>query len=258
MKEKIYTIPVTDAFRTECECPICVLEKKLEDEYIDYILGPSLMEPDGRMETNENGFCRRHFEMLYNTQTNRLGLGLIIATHLQEQNRKLKKSYESKSELIRLDSQASLVKNLSNKISSKKTETEKFLDELISELTAHEGKCTICGKLDHTMDRYMDVVLYLWFKEDDFRELFSSKKGFCMKHFRLLLESAKKYLGAKEIAIFMEPLIKMQTENMERIQQEVDWFTKKFDYRYNDAPWGNSKDALLRSIQKISGFCDLK
>jgi len=65
---KIYTIPVTDAFNTDCECPMCVLEKKLEDENIEYVLGPFLMEPEGRMETNENGFCRRHFELLYNTR----------------------------------------------------------------------------------------------------------------------------------------------------------------------------------------------
>jgi len=61
MKEKIYTIPVTDAFNTDCECPMCVLEKKLEDENIEYVLGPFLMEPEGRMETNENGFLQKAF-----------------------------------------------------------------------------------------------------------------------------------------------------------------------------------------------------
>jgi hypothetical protein len=50
----------------------------------------------------------------------------------------------------------------------------------------------------------------------------------------------------------------MQIENMERIQREVNWFTKKFDYRYENEPWGNSKDSIPRSIQKIVGFCELK
>ena len=45
--------------------------EKLEDENVEYILGP-LMEPEGRMQTNEEGFCQKHFEMLYNTQANRL------------------------------------------------------------------------------------------------------------------------------------------------------------------------------------------
>jgi len=104
------------------------------------------------------------------------------------------------------------------------------------------------------MDRYIDVILYLYFKENDFKELFHSRKGFCLKHFKALLEGTEKYLGPKETAIFVDNLLSMQIENMERIQQEVNWFTKKFDYRNNDAPWGNSKDALPRSIQKLVGF----
>lgn len=258
MKEKIYTIPVTDAFREESECPLCILEKKLEDEYVNYFLGPSLMEPDSRIETNNKGFCRRHFELLYNKQENRLGLGLIIDTHLREQNSKMKKTYDSKINAIKKDSEISLLKNISNKISSKQTETEKLVDEVLQELTNLENKCAICSKLDYTMDRYIDVILYLWFKEEDFRNLFNNKKGFCLKHLKLLLEGTKKYLNSKEMAIFIQNLLDLQLKNMERIQQEVNWFTKKFDYRYNDAPWGNSRDAVPRSIQKIVGFCDLK
>jgi len=37
--EKIYTIPVNDAYTTECDCPICVLKKKSEEDYINYYLG---------------------------------------------------------------------------------------------------------------------------------------------------------------------------------------------------------------------------
>lgn len=258
MKEKIYTIPVTDAFKEECECPVCVLEKKLENEYIDYILGPSLMEPEGRIETNEKGFCRRHFEMLYNKQVNRLGLGLILDTHLVQQNSFLENIYESRRNTIEKDSGMSLMKNLSSRVSPKQTGTEKLVDDLISELTKLEGKCAVCSKLEYTMDRYVDVILYLWFKEDDFKKIFQSKKGFCLPHFRLLLQGTRKYLNPKETAIFVDSLIKMQLENMARIQNEVNWFTKKFDYRYNDEPWGNSKDSIIRSIQKLAGFCELK
>ena len=32
MKEKIYTIPVNDAFSSDCECPICSMYKALEDD----------------------------------------------------------------------------------------------------------------------------------------------------------------------------------------------------------------------------------
>lgn len=256
MKEKIYTIPVTEAFGVECECPMCVLEKKLEDECIDYILGPSLMEPEGRIETNEKGFCKKHFEKLYNRQQNRLGLGLILETHLTQQNHNIGKVYESKKDAVKKDSEMSTMKNLSSKVSMKKTDTDKMVDNLLEVLKELEGKCTVCGKLDHTMERYIDVILYLWFKENDFKALFNSKKGFCLKHLKDLLEGTKKFLNAKETAIFVSNLMEIQLENLERIREEVSWFAKKFDYRNNDAPWGNSKDAVPRSIQKIVGFCD--
>ena len=94
MKERIYTIPVSEAFEVDSECPMCILERRVENDAIEYTLGPSMMEPDRRIETNEKGFCSHHFTKLYNTQENRLPLGLIIDTHLMEQNGILHKMYE--------------------------------------------------------------------------------------------------------------------------------------------------------------------
>ena len=36
----------------------------------------------------------------------------------------------------------------------------------------------------------------------------------------------------------------------------VDWFIKKFDYRFQDEPWKDSKDAVERAILKLSGVLD--
>lgn len=108
------------------------------------------------------------------------------------------------------------------------------------------------------MDRYLDVIMYLWSKEEKFRTVFEEKKGFCLVHLKQLVIAAGKYLAADESIKFISLLMTRQIENMERIEQELDWFTKKFDYRNNDAPWGSSKDALPRSIQKLKGYCAFK
>ncbi|NJD02426.1 MAG: ABC transporter substrate-binding protein [Ruminiclostridium sp.] len=255
MKEKIYTIPVTEVFGEECECPMCLLEKRLEDEYINYFLGPSLMEPDCRMDTNEKGFCRRHFQQLYNSQENRLGLGLMIDTHLQEQICRLKKAY------YQVEPGAKAMSgNPFARFFGGKTAAASGCDiaKILKLLNALECSCSICCKLDHTMERYLDVIFYLWSGEIEFKKTFESKKGFCLKHFKQLLESSEKYLKAAEVNDFLNILFNMQMENLARIQQEVNWFTRKFDYRNNDAPWGNSKDAIPRSIQKLKGYCELK
>lgn len=42
-------------------------------------------------------------------------------------------------------------------------------------------------------------------------------------------------------------------ENYQRLQEEVTWFTDKFDYRNKDKDWGNSKDSIQRCMQKLGG-----
>ena len=54
--EKIYMIPVNDAYSEPGGCPICRLRDKAETNYLEYYLGPSLMEPDTRKITNKTGF----------------------------------------------------------------------------------------------------------------------------------------------------------------------------------------------------------
>lgn len=83
MKEKIYTIPVNEAYDKDCECPLCELERSLENEAVKYSLGAAMMEPDYRTESNEKGYCRRHFDMMFSSP-NKLPLALILDTHLDE------------------------------------------------------------------------------------------------------------------------------------------------------------------------------
>ena len=50
-------------------------------------------------------------------------------------------------------------------------------------------------------------------------------------------------------------LTKMQRENMDRMQEDISWFIKKFDYRYEKESWGNSKNAVERTVNKLRGWC---
>ena len=80
--EKIYTIPVNEAFDASaadksCGCPFCALYNGLEKKETDAILGAAMMEPDIRIETNKKGFCRTHYDLMFGYK-NRLGLALIF------------------------------------------------------------------------------------------------------------------------------------------------------------------------------------
>ena len=64
MKENICTIPINDIFRPKDGCPLCRMEKMLEEQYIEIITGDAMMEPNIRIETNKKGFCGNHFDKM--------------------------------------------------------------------------------------------------------------------------------------------------------------------------------------------------
>ena len=64
MRESILTIPVNEIFEPKCGCPICAMRDILEKRTVEYIMGAAMMEPDVRIETNRQGFCRTHFEQM--------------------------------------------------------------------------------------------------------------------------------------------------------------------------------------------------
>ena len=70
---------------------------------------------------------------------------------------------------------------------------------------------------------------------------------------KLSLENVVEKLNGKakkmELFLFGEN----EKENLDRLEEELDWFIKKFDYRYREEPWKTSKDALPRTILKING-----
>ncbi len=92
--EQIYTIPVNEAFEASAAdhalgCPFCAIYNKLEENELDLILGASMMEPDIRIRTNEQGFCRTHYDMMF-VRKNRLGMALTLESHLDELRREIK------------------------------------------------------------------------------------------------------------------------------------------------------------------------
>ena len=240
MKEKIYTIPVNDAYRSTCACPLCELARDVENNSLDYYLGASLMEPDTRVATNKTGFCGRHVTMMYSKEINRLGLGLMLHTHLLD----LRDDFQ-KDLLQAAPSNGSFFKG-------RDRDYKKALSNLADRIESRANSCIICDKISFTMERYVDVLLWMYFEEAGFRELFDSKNYHCLPHLAFLLRGAAKYLTQNQAGIFVQSLSKQHKEGIDQMIQDVEWFTHKFDYRNKDKPWGNSKTAIPRAISLLS------
>lgn len=237
MKEQLYTIPVNDGFAVDCECPVCSMYDSLEHDAIEFTMGPSYMEDDIRMETNKIGFCSHHVKQLYKHQ-NRLGLALILHTHMQRTNRDLE-------DLLSSD------KPVKKGLFSKKAENISPVTEYIENLN---HSCYICNRIDRIFSRYLATIYYCYEHDGEFRQKFASSKGFCTKHFGMLYEGAPSALSGKRLPEFIQTLNQVYLTNMKRVTDDLEWFTDKFDYRNEDKPWKNSKDALPRSMNKTNSI----
>ena len=235
MKEQLYTIPVNDAFAVDCECPVCSMYDSLEKDAIEFTMGPSYMEDDIRMETNKIGFCTHHVKQLYKHQ-NRLGLALILHTHMQRTNRDLE-------DLLSSD------KPVKKGLFAKKTENASPVTEYIENLNQ---SCYICNRIDRIFARYLATIYHCYEHDEEFRRKFAASKGFCTKHFGMLYEGAPSSLSGKRLPEFIKTLNEVYLTNMKRVTDDLEWFTDKFDYRNEDKPWKNSKGALPRSMNKTN------
>ena len=250
MRYHIDTIPVWDAMKLEGECLLCALERKTELGEAERYLGASVMEPDTRVQVNTKGFCRRHHGMLF-SMSNRLGHALMLESHMIETRERTEKIWK------KLEKAASALEGagLAGKLSGKGKSADADIREAAEKLREITDSCLMCETIRENMGRYMHTFLHLYRNDSDFRSRFGSSKGLCLHHTAELLEAAREELPAKELGELIRVLARTERENMDRIQEEISWFIKKFDYRYEKESWGNSKDAVERTVNKLRGWC---
>ena len=105
------------------------------------------------------------------------------------------------------------------------------------------------------MERYYYTFLHLWKSDTAFREKWQASRGVCLPHAADLLARAQKHLGGSARREFATSLLSLVKSNLAQDEKDLEWFTLKFDYRNQQKPWGNSRDALERTVNRLRGFC---
>lgn len=240
MKEKLYTIPLNDAVNADDECPFCYIERNVEQDLMDFVLGSaaSYMESDVREETDREGFCRAHMKKMFD-YGNTLGNGWILKTYYKK-----------------------LIREMEGEFSQFKPGKVSFADRLKKAAPANsvcqwiekkEGTCYICDRFRKEYERYLDTFFYLFQNDPAFVEKIKNGKGFCLHHFADLCRGADSRLSEQQKASFYPMIFEVMKRNMERVSGDVDWLIEKFDYLNKDADWKNSRDAVQRGMQKLKG-----
>ena len=145
MKEVLYTIPMNDALNEDGECPFCSIERDVEQDLLDFVLGSgsSYMEADVRSVTDAEGFCRPHFKKMF-AYGNTLGNGWILKTHYMRINEQLK------NEIKRFrPAKSSLFKNKDEE------------NTMVEWINKKEESCYICKRFNETYDRYSATFFHI-------------------------------------------------------------------------------------------------
>ena len=227
--EQIYTIPINEAFEASVSdgvsCPFCSIRKKFEEGELDLILGASAMEPDVRIKTNELGFCRCHLGKM-------LGRGkkLPIALMLESRLDRISKELSAKSIIPALGAKSKA-----------------------SSLSKLSSGCYICERLDASFGKVLENAVYMWRGDDAFRRLFSKVRTFCLPHACELLSTASTSLRSTEFSALFSSVRAVELDRIEKERDKVSRFVKKFDYRYENEPWGDAKEAVEDAMRALCG-----
>ena len=232
MKYELETIPVWDAYHAEDECPLCLLQRKAERDFVRFYVGHSVMVPEMRVQVNDSGFCPAHFPMLLEGG-NRLGLALITHTHIGELRRKLERR------LGKGKAGAALKREIAG--------FDAFLSQQLD-------RCLICERLDDRFKRYSYTIVHLWRHEDQFRQAFNvfprRLPGSCA---RACWRWPWKRSGPRRCASSSATCCWCSNAPGSGWNGSCSTFTGKFDYRAEGPPSPAAKQSVAAAIQKLTG-----
>ena len=221
MQYHIQTTPIWDAFKSDCNCPLCQIYAQAEERLVSQYLNEAVMEPDYRVKVNKLGFCTQHLRKLYAGE-NKLGLALQLSTRTE-----------------------AVIKSL------KEIKDVKTAKKQAERIRKNDSTCVICDTLDEMMERYAYTVAQMYKQEKDFPQLLKNCKGFCMPHYALLLENAGKAGNAASAYLF--ELSAFQISALTKTNNETLKFTEAFDYRSKSRGIKAPPDAVPNAIQRLKG-----
>ena len=228
MRESILTIPINEVFEPKEGCPFCRMRDTVEQHICEYIMGAAMMEPDVRMETNEQGFCHTHFEMLMQ-QNNRLSLALMLNSYLENARHNI---FEKKSIFF-----------------SKNAKAKKSAEI--------ECSCFVCGKVQWGIDHMLETFFTMYVKDGRFKNLFKAQEFICVPHYNMLNMKAEEKLQKGDLPAFRKDLDALVEEYVKQLNSDVNDFCNSFDYRnagnLHKPEMEHVRSSIERSVEFLTG-----
>lgn len=213
---------IKEKFKVDCECPLCEIQKVVEEQFLYEFLNDAVMEDNTRIKVGKKGFCAKHFDMLFSRQ-NKLSVALQIRTRVDNL----------------LSSVLGDIKSVGSAV-----KTAKAIENA-------QSSCVICELVEESMIKYYKTIAQMFERERTFFKTLLGSKGFCMHHYAQLLKYSRHAGFAKKEYVSL--ISGIQRRNIERVQSELKKFCDKHDYRNALEPLGNAETALPRMRVKMYG-----
>lgn len=219
MHYHIGTMLIDENFDGKVECPVCRIQKKIDERLTEQYLGEGVMEDDTRKEVNKLGFCLHHYSKLYASHS-KLGLALQVSTRLNTVMANVDKAKNAKS----AKKQAENVLNL--------------------------GKtCVVCKYLENHMVRYYKTIAQVYDNVASFKQRIRSTPGFCLEHYAQLLNYSS-FAGKKQEE-YLADLYEVESNLLNNLKESIDDFCIHNDYRNIGKPISKEAKESLKNASCV-------
>ncbi len=212
---------IIEKFKTENFCPLCAIEKIVEEGICRELLGDGCMDDDVRKSVNAKGFCSEHFDMLF-SMPSKLGLTLQMQT--------------------RISAVAARLTVPTNAHAAKKA---------AKILLAEGNSCIVCDLTREEMEKYYKTIARLFLENKEFRAVLNDCNGFCNRHFANLLNHSSS--AGSQTKGYLSALSSVQQRLFSNDLSLLQRFAARFDYRNAGKPLGDAENALPNIRRDLYG-----
>jgi hypothetical protein len=216
-------------------CPVCRLEQKVVQQYMDGLLYESVNSPAARDKLRQShGFCHEHAWFAIEARLgDALGFAIIYQDVINSVLRRLEAGVEERP----AGRWAALLERLPLGVRG-------TVQNALYALTTWK-RCPACQQ----RDEYLAVIFTELFKTlstNEGAQALRSSAGLCFPHLRIALQQAPD-------AQACETLIDIHRAALESMRAELVELIRKNDYRFNQEKLGKEGDAWSRAVGMVNG-----
>jgi uncharacterized protein DUF6062 len=216
-------------------CPVCRLEARTVERYIDRLFYESVNDIETRERLRASlGFCREHAWL---AMDKKLGSALGFAIIYQDVIDNVLRELQSNSVPPVTRRWSTLLKKIPEQVSG-------TVKRVLYALTPQKH-CLACQQ----RDKSLHIILSSLVENLDNAETITALKssdGLCLPHLKKTFEMVRDPAA-------IDLLLRVHREKLESLRDELAEFIRKNDYRFKDEGFGTESDAWRRAVAKVIG-----